>query len=293
MGSILLTGATGFLGSHILRGILDRRHDNVIVLKRSFSNLFRIEDIIKSDRVKFYDVDKVDLKVIFQENKIDTIIHCATNYGRKDSDVMNILESNLMFPLKILKLGVLHGVKNFINTDTIIDKKINHYSLSKKQFLDWLVDSSSQITAINLALEHFYGPFDNDSKFTTFIFHKLLENAVSIDLTKGEQKRHFIYIDDVVDAFIKILDDLNSIPKGYSSYEVSTEESISIKDFVELCKKITKNTSTNLNFGALPYRENELMDCKTDISALKKLGWSPKTSLEVGIIKTLNEERIK
>lgn len=291
MESILITGATGFLGSHILKGILQNKSDNIIVLKRSFSNTFRIDDALNSPRVKSYDIDIVGVETVFKENKVDTIIHCATNYGRDNSSAEEIFEANLNFPLKLVKQGLLHGTKTFINTDTVIDKNVNEYSLSKKQFLEQLIALSKDIKAINMLLEHFYGPFDNDSKFTSFVIHKLLKNAESIDLTKGEQKRYFIYIDDVVDAYLKILDNLNNIPNGFSQFEVSTRESISIRDFVELCKKLTENTNTNLNFGAVPYRVNELMDSKTDISVLEKLGWEPKTSLEEGILKTIKLER--
>ena len=50
---------------------------------------------------------------------------------------------------------------------------------------------------INIGLEHFYGPNDDDSKFVSYIIHNLLNEVEKIDLTKGKQKRYFIYIDDV------------------------------------------------------------------------------------------------
>lgn len=146
---------------------------------------------------------------------------------------------------------------------------------------------------MNIALEHFYGPFDDESKFTTMIFHKLMRGELSIDLTPGDQKRHFIYIDDVVRAFYCILDKLDNLPPGFSSFEVSTEQSISIREFVLLATSIIGNASTQLNFGAIPYRANELMDSRTDISALKALGWRPKVSLEKGIQLTIEKESIK
>lgn len=291
MSKILLTGATGFLGSHLLKGLLEKTNDEIIILKRSFSNTFRIEKIMQNPRIKAYDIDKMPLERIFQETQIETIIHCATNYGRNNEDILNIVQSNLILPLSLLQLAIKYEIKTFINTDTIIDKNVNHYSLSKNHFLDWLKVYSSKIKCINLNLEHFYGALDNNTKFTTHIIKSLLNNVDNIDLTKGEQKRYFIYIDDVVDAFLAILENIDKLEKSFISFEVSTENNISIKDFVLLVKKLTNNTKTNLNFGKIPYKENELMNCQTDISKLKKLGWSPKYRLENGLSITIKKEK--
>lgn len=290
MNKILLTGATGFLGSHLLNGLLEKTNFEIIILKRSFSNTFRVDNFLKNGRVKYYNIDKTSLENVFEENEIETIIHCATNYGRNDKNILNIVESNLILPLTLLQLGIKNGTKNFINTDTVIDKNVNHYSLSKKQFLDWLKECSTGIKCVNVSLEHFYGAFDNDTKFTTFIIHQLMNKVANIDLTEGEQKRYFIHIEDVVSAFLIILSNIDKFEYCFTNFEVSTESNISIRNFVEMVKELTKNNETNLNFGSIPYRQNELMECKTDISALKKLGWEPMISIEKGIEKTIKEE---
>lgn len=286
---ILLTGGTGFLGSALLK--LLAKSNDITVLKRTTSRPDRIRHLLGCRNINWINIDEVDLKTLFSDNEYDVIIHCATNYGRGKTNILDIVAANLMLPLTLLQLGIAHRTKVFINTDTIIDKRVNDYSLSKKQFLEWLQNASGKIQCVNLALEHFYGPYDDESKFTTMIFRKLMRNAPSIDLTPGEQKRHFIYVDDVVQAFACVLEHLDVINSGFTSYEVSSERSISIRDFVKLAKSISGNTATLLNFGAVPYRENELMDSCTDISALKALGWEPKITLEDGIRKTMYIER--
>lgn len=290
MKSILLTGGTGFLGSALLRELI--ASFDVTVLKRTTSRTDRVADLLH-DRIKWIDLDKTDLPELFASRRFDVILHCATNYGRGKRSILDTALANLLLPLTLLQLGIEHGVRTFINTDTVIDKRVNEYSLSKKQFLEWLQNSAERIQCVNIALEHFYGPFDDESKFTTMIFHKLMRGEPSIDLTPGDQKRHFIYIDDVVRAFCRILNSLDTLPSGFSSFEVSTEESVSIKDFVRLAKTITDNTSTRLNFGAVPYRANELMDSRTDISALKALGRRPEVSLEKGLQLTIEKENRK
>ncbi len=286
--TILLTGATGFLGSYLLKRLLDEDFE-VIVLKRSFSNTSRIEKFL--DEVKSYDADKIKFKQIFEENKIDCVLHCATNYGRKNNDPLEIVEANLILPLKLLHEGLKNDLKVFINTDTVIDKRINNYSLSKKQFLDWLKVYSAEVKCINVSLEHFYGFNDDDSKFVTHIIKAVSNNVPEIDLTAGEQKRDFIYIDDAVEGFMKIIQNLDKIENGFEHFEIGSGKNISIKEIVGLIKKIANNTVTKLNFGKIPYRENEIMNSCVDISKLQSLGWKPKIELEDGLKITIEAEK--
>ena len=84
--TILLTGATGFLGSRLLHKLLAKGIFHLVVLKRSTSNTSRIDDIIQSSTdVEYIDVDTVAenfWKKYFSKNSVEVIIHCATYYGR-------------------------------------------------------------------------------------------------------------------------------------------------------------------------------------------------------------------
>lgn len=283
-----MTGATGFLGSNLLRELIKQKYD-VIILKRSFSNTGRIKDLIKS--VNFYNLDKTSVPDIFKKVKADVILHCATSYGRSDTDPFAVIDANLLLPLKLLEAAKKNNTKYFINTDTILSKRINYYSLSKGQFKDWLEMYSGKLICINILLEHFYGAFDDRTKFVSFIIDKLLTNAKKIDLTEGKQKRNFIYIDDVVDAFVNVLENLDNLKFGVHNYEIATDKSFEIRQVVELIKKISGNTVTRFNFGAIAYRKNEIMDSKADTVAIRNLGWKPKYSLMRGLIKTINIEK--
>jgi nucleoside-diphosphate-sugar epimerase len=288
MKTILLTGGTGYLGSTILRRLADEGH-RVILLKRSFSNTDRIKKYIK--KITVYDIDLVPLETIFNENTIDVIIHCATDYGRSDANPLPVVETNFLFPLKLLELGKKYHINCFINTDTILDKRIDSYSLSKKQFMEWLFVYRQNFGCVNVALEHFYGPGDNPTRFVTYIVHSLLENVDRIDLTKGEQRRDFIYIDDVVDAFIKIVNSSDAFLRDFYEFELGTNHALSIREFVELAKKISGNTKTALIFGAIPYRENEIMNHKADITEISRLGWKCTISPAEGLKKMFESEK--
>ena len=286
--TILLTGGTGFLGSHLAKRLVYEGFD-VIIIKRSTSKLSPLESII--NQVRFYDLDSIDIEKIFQENVIDIIIHCATNYGRFAVPPTDIIQANLFLPLKILQIAENYPVKTFINTDTILDKRVSYYSLSKKHFLDWLYLFSQKMVCISVALEHFYGPFDDRSKFVSKIILDLLHEVDFIDLTLGEQKRDFIYIDDVVEAFMTLVNFSFDVPNNLYRYEIGTGKNIEIREFVQMVKTMTENKVTRLNFGMLPYRENEIMESHVDISMLLKLGWQPKISLVEGLRYTIDQER--
>ena len=288
---ILLTGGTGFLGSNILRRLLGLGHE-LFCIKRETSSLERVK--IFKHKIKWFNVETSDFDEIISSYKIEGIIHCATDYGRKQFDPIQTIETNLILPLKLLHAAASNNVLVFINTDTVLDKRVDTYSLSKRQFSEWLEKYSNDIITVNVALEHFYGPFDNDSKFVSYVIRKMLGNEDSIDFTLGLQKRNFVYIEDVIDAFIVLLNNINKLDNSFHNFEVGTEDSVSIKDFVGLVKKLCNNNTTDLNFGAINYRENEVMNTNTNTDKLKSLGWFPRFSLEDGLKNTIDlEKKIK
>lgn len=286
--TILLTGATGFLGSNLLARLVQEGH-RVIILARKTSSLHRVSHLL--DRVSVHTIESTSFDNLFSDYEIETIIHCATNYGRGEVEVSDLLEANLILPLQLLQTGYNSGVRCFINTDTILDKGVSDYALSKKQFWEWLGGYAKKMVCVNIALEHFYGPHDNPTKFVSYIVQQLLNDVDAINLTPGEQQRDFIYIDDVVSAFLLILYNCASQHTGYLDYEIGTGVNISIRSFVELTKQITGNTRTQLNFGAIPYRENEAMETAVNTAAIKALGWVHDTSLYEGLSKMIDMER--
>lgn len=286
--TLLLTGVTGFLGSHLLKKLILLGEYNIICIKRSFSSLERIEKL-NLKKLKFYNSDTIDLEKIFLENQIDGIIHMATEYGRIDKSIYKVLETNLMFPIKIAELAIKYRVKFFINTDSYFNKDtfsydyLLNYSLSKKSLLSWLKRLSKEIQVVNMVLEHLYGENDDKSKFVEFIIQSVaIENKKEIDLTHGHQRRDFVYIDDVVDAYIKVIDYSLKNQFLFKTFDVGTGVVTEIREFVETVKSIS-NSKTQLNFGKIPYRSDEIMESKADNVDLKNLGWEARYTLDEGI----------
>ena len=283
--TILLTGATGFLGSHLLKALVNKGY-KVVVLKHSTSDMWRLKGF--EHTFKSYDIDQVPLRKAFEEQYIDTIIHTACVYGRKGESMQQILETNLMFGIELLNTGT------FFNTGTLLYKYLNYYALSKKQFEEWLQLASDKIQVVNLKLEHMFGEQDGNEKFTTWILNELKEEKPTIPLTAGLQKRDFIYIDDVVSAYLTCLEQAPQL-KVFNDIEVGTGVLTPVKTFVTLIKSTLEKlkgspSETQLNFGALPYREGEIMEPQVDNSVLCSLGWQPKRSLEENIEQFVKNE---
>lgn len=286
---ILLTGATGFLGSNLLRALLAERYE-VVIVKRSSSDIWRIADII--GQFKTYDVDSQELELPFrEEGPFAAVIHTATCYGRKGETDGSIFAANVAFPVQLLEYSHKRaGV--FINTDTSLPRSLNAYAMSKKQFAEWgeFAAVSGGVRFVNLITEHFYGPGDDVSKITTNLVRSCLAGAPSIPLTLGEQMRDFIYIDDAVSAFLAVLRAEISASNTVAVYEVGSGEAVAIRDVAKLILKLSGST-TRLDFGAVPYRINEVMTSCADTLHLRRLGWEPAVNLEEGLRRTIEYER--
>lgn len=270
MKTIILTGGTGYLGRH-LSSALETKGYHVLCLRRAFSD--------------------EQAEALFTQQPVFAVIHLATCYGRNGESMAELTEGNLLFPLKVLHLAIKHKVKAFLNTDTILTRFLNPYALSKAQFAEWLKLSADNITAVNIRLDHFYGPFDTPNKFIAFLFKSFRENVPELNLTEGAQTRDFTYIDDVVNAYLSILKHSDEFPRGkVTAFEVGTNRKTSIKDLVQLVQHTCGNTATRLNFGALPYRKNEQLDYDLDTTALESLGWKAEVSLEQGFCNIMREE---
>lgn len=292
MKKILLTGVTGFLGSHLAKALLADGYE-VVALKRKSSSLHRVASIVQD--IDLFDIEGLDFDQLFRDcGKIDAIIHTATCYGRNNESVSDIFAANTEFPLRLLDAGNRAGVGIFLNTDTILDKYLNLYALSKNQLLQWgkFFSMHEKIRFGNVRLEHFYGPDDDPTKFSAYVINSCLQNVPELKLTKGEQKRDFIYIDDVVSAYMVLLEKMDSCNDSFLEFDVGSGRSVSIREFVETVHRITAS-KTHLDFGALPYREGEVMHSEADISGLVALGWRCHYDIEAGLNKVIEREREK
>jgi nucleoside-diphosphate-sugar epimerase len=292
---VLLTGATGFLGSNLLRRLCMDGHE-VAALKRRSSRLERVSEF--SNVAAWYNADEIDLALPFQRHgHFDAVIHTATRYGRNNEPTSLILESNTTFPLRLLETAAFFNVETFFNTDSYFNTDtirllyLNKYALTKKYFTECgrLMAESGSIRFVNIRLEHMYGSGDASHKFTMHIIRQCLQNVSEIPLTAGEQRRDFIYIDDVIAAYMLLLEKQAALQAGYIEVGVGSGCAVPVRTFAELVHRLCHSTS-HLEFGALPYRPHEIMASAADTSMLLSLGWQPRFSLEEGLKKAIEQE---
>jgi len=289
MRSVLITGATGFFGSHLAELLLNHNYQ-VAAYYRESSDFWRVSAIRSS--INWFNINSELSQPFESKPGISHIIHVATNYGRNSELNSTLVETNLLIPLKLLELANKNNAKTFFNTDTALPKTVNAYSLSKHQFSEWLKKSSSNTKIFNIKLEHIYGPKDDNTKFVTYIINECLRNIDCINLTRGEQKRDFIYVTDAVNAYLNLLENHQSINDNYLELELGSGEGIHIRKLVELIRELTKAASI-LKFGALPYRESESMESVADCSILNRMGWKAEYDLTHGLMEVINYEKKK
>lgn len=295
---ILLTGVTGFLGSHLAEALIHQGHE-VIGLKRLHSKIGRLKEV--GERIRFVSIEN-GLDTIFQAHPdIKLIIHAATAYGNAGEGVSEIVTANVVMPLKLLEWSVRQENCAYINSDTFFCKANDTYGhlatyiATKKFFLQLAkkLVTENEATFCNMQIEHMYGPGDGAQKFSTSIVQQLLANKSEIKLTLGQQVRDFVFVDDVVGAYLKVADAIESKEvKGWKSFEVGTGIQHTIIEFVTMAHGITASKS-QLIFGALPYRESEIMHSQANVDALSELGWSPKTKLSNGIEALVESMRLQ
>ena len=290
MRTVLLTGATGFLGAHLAK-TLCARGDRVRALRRGTSDLSRLAGLETTiDWLDAGDADDATLAKFL--TGVDAVIHAAATYARHGESLSAIAATNIVFALRILEAATHRQVGLFIHIDSALPPQTNAYSLSKAQFAAWgrFMAERSQTRFLNLRVEHMYGPGDDESKFVDRVINACLCNEPSLALTAGTQQRDFIHVADVVDACLLLLERQPPMAERQAEIGLGSGTAIAVRDLVETIHRLTRST-TRLDFGAIPTQAGEVMYSCADLTPLDRLGWQPRIGIEDGLRQTIERKR--
>jgi len=287
-GKVFVTGATGFVGSHVARLLHGAGYDVFAMTRKSPDRAAPPQ--LESLPISWIHVESATDAM--RRNSFDAVIHLATEYGHQ-SRMADCVNANVSLPLTLLQAAAENGCSLFINTDSFFGKGafaypyMRPYTLSKQQFAQWGSYSASQesIQFVTLRLEHVYGEHDGKAKFVPSLIHKLLASQ-NVPLTTGQQRRDFVHAQDVANAYLTLLRTARSGASQPHEMEVGLGHSVSVKDFVELAKSLTGSHSV-LEFGAVPMRQHEIVDSHANDAPLRNLGWSPQVMLHEGLSRTI------
>tara|TARA_B100000315_G_C14551629_1_gene576131 strand:- start:189 stop:1142 length:954 start_codon:yes stop_codon:yes gene_type:complete len=300
--NILITGIAGFIGSSVAKELLKKDNCSIIGID-NFNDYYNPkfkEENIKNLKIKLYRcsiIDKNSLKQVFQENKIDKIIHLASMAGIRYS-ISNPLiyeEVNVKGTLNLLELASHHKCKKFIfgssssvygNNKNIpfseednTDNPISPYGATKKaaEVLCGAYHSIYGLPVVCLRFFTVYGPNGRPDmapyKFTERIFNNQ-EIEVYGD---GTSKRDYTYITDIVYGIIQSLD----LKAEYKIINIGNSNPIELKKLISL---IEENLNKKAKIIAREPIPGDMEQTYADIRTAKELlNYNPKVGIEEGI----------
>ena len=283
MKKILLTGATGFIGSELLKNLSNYNKVYITLRKRHKINP-KNKNIIK---IHFNSYK--DLSHKFRKIKIDTVIHCATHYvkSHKFEDIKKLSESNILFGNIILENLKIMRVKKFVNFSTVWEnfdgKKDNFYNLysaykaSFIKIMSFYKKKNLNTKFLNLVISDTFGLRDKRKKIVNLLKTNYKRNLVTKIVSKNLHI-NLLNVKDIVNAIELIL------KKNYKSdnYILKNKNNFKIYDIV---KEIEKYSQKKLR---VKWLSNKIIKEKTyQFETLK--GWKPKNSNIKDIVRVITE----
>ena len=203
----------------------------------------------------------------------------------------DIFAANVGGPLRLLdKLapGTL-----FLNADTVLAAGVSSYAASKESFRHHgsVLAGARNVRWFNLRLEHFFGPGEGADKFVTRTVRACLRGG-ELPLTRGTQKRDFIFIDDVVSAFGVVLRIAAERENSHDFY-AGTGIAVCIRDVAERINRLCGSRG-RLHFGAVPMRAGEPEEMpRPKVEPLDRYGWRPIIEWQVASSRSFSSKRRK
>ncbi len=281
---LFLIGGSGFIGKNLVRCLHEQYAISVydkFIDKEYFSHYADVKtNLIELDKDKISEDVEVPDYII----NLASIVTAERDLSLFDS----MIASNLKVLLNLyerfkdekkLKLFIQFGSSEEYGNDgspfveTMREEPNSPYALVKQ-----LTTNTAMMLHRNYAFPimvvrpgNLFGPLQGGKKFIPYVIESLKLNA-PLNVTPCEQKRDFIYADDFAWAIGELLK--NHAKAVGQIVNVSSGESLSLKSIIEHCRKVIGSKS-EVNYGAIPYRENEMMDLRCSVSKLESIIGQP------------------
>lgn len=300
--TILITGASGFIGSNLVKRLCTKyKNIKVIGLDTNSNNKlkeYRLSILNTFSNFKFINCsvsDKDLLYKTFKENKPDIVVNLAGKAGYQNSNSDIYIENNVIGFYNILEASKDNDIKHILYASSASvygdsnklpfkeedeTNPIDMYGVSKKnnELMAHTYSKTYNIKTTGLRLFSVYGPMGNEN-MTYYEFTKRILNNEKISIyNNGNIKRDFIYIDDVIDMIIKMIEEPTK--DIYEIYNIGNSITTSLKDLIEIISK-----ELNIKFNNIEFIDKKVIpETYADITKLEKdYNYKQKTSLEEGI----------
>ncbi len=285
----LVTGITGFIGSHLVRRLLaDGWEVHGLTLPEADRSLLKG----LADRLHLHAVDGATESLMEQVRGIqpDLTFHLASLFLAKhqSKDVTALIQSNVLFGTQLAEALVACGSLKLVNVGTSWQhydsdeySPVALYSATKQAYQDILkfYHVANGLSVVNLKFFDTYGPGDPRRKVLNII-RNAANSGESIGMTGGEQLIDLVYVDDIVEALMTAGQRASSGEARFESFAVASGRVVSIRELVAVYEGVT-GKKLKAEWGVLPYREREMMRPWSAGPVLPE--WKPRVTLEEGL----------
>ena len=292
--SVLVTGATGFIGRHLVNG-LRREGVAVDILVRRESTRPLPEAWRDDVTCRVWDGSTNGLAAIVAAARPETVYHLASLFIAQHSpvDIEPLIRSNILFGTQLLEAMAAASVRHLVNLGSSWQHYQNQpyspvclYAATKQAFeaIMCFYVESGELRAVTLKLFDTYGSGDERPKLVPALIRASALGTL-LEMSPGQQMVDFVHIDDVVEALLMAARRLAAGQGGeMDCHAVTSGRAVSLRQFVEIFSQAT-GRPLNVVWGGRPYRPREVMELWRDGAPLP--GWTPRISLEEGLARTV------
>src|SRR5438105_2397282 len=248
--SAVVSGATGYIGSHLVKHLL-RDGWRVSALVRRSSDCRALQELGGELSLLIHDGTTENLRELLASAAPDIVFHLAAYYRAEHqaADLLPMLQSNVVFATQLTDAMASCGVKRIVNTATAWQhyddadyNPVNLYAATKQAFetlLQFYVEAHA-FEVITLTLFDTYGPNDPRMKLITRLLSQA-PDAPPLELSSDDQRFELVHVDDVVAAFLVAALRLEQgLVRGHERYVLRSRSSITIRDLVALVEQVTQ-----------------------------------------------------